>query len=129
MKQIDRITDRATCTEAYHQVMAAVEAFQRVSVNSPRVLQEVVAHIYGRFDSCAYHVYSAGNTRIIKKKVDDLTIASSDLFFQWSSLELLVKSKGLTVGAANEVIMKLRPAYDSINKWLNSCIKQLDEID
>ena len=117
------ITDKTQFTDAYHLTMTAIERFSTLSVNIPKIMHEVVRHIYGRFDDAAYHLHRAANTYDQKEKLEHLEEAQANLFFQYSSLELLVKTRSVTVGAATEVIVALRNAHDSTAKWLTSVRK------
>lgn len=122
-KDLNKIDEKFQETEVYHQIMSSVDAFGRISGNIPRNMCEITQHIYGRFDNAAEKVSKAANTHKTDKKIEYLEEASADLFFQYNSLETLVKAKGITVGAANEVIKNIKPAYNGTKKWLNSTIK------
>lgn len=112
-------------TEVYHLLQMTVESFVRVSVNCPKVVLQVIQNIYGRFDNALYWIMKASNTTLIREKIEYLEKAKSDVFFQFGSLELLVKAHALTVGQSNEVLMRLKEAYEQLSKWYNSCVKQI----
>lgn len=120
-----KIKESAQFTEVYHLIQTTVECFMRVSVNCPKTVLKVVQNIYGRFDDALYWVFKASNTKVISEKVEFLQTAKNSVFFQFNSIELLVKSHSLTVGQANEVLTRLKDAYDQLSKWYNSCVKQM----
>lgn len=102
-----------------------VESFVRVSINCPKTVLQVIQNIYGRFDNALYWVLKAANTTLVLEKVEYLEKAKPEVFFQFGSLELLVKAHALTVGQSNEVLMRLKEAYEQLSKWYNSCVKQI----
>lgn len=120
---MEKITDKAQLTEAYHCVQNALECFGRLSPNINKNLCEIVQHIYGRLDNCAYKLMIAGNTFDNEVKIENLRNAKEEVLFLFGSIEALVKTRGLTVGAANEVILTLRKAHESIGKWLSAMLK------
>lgn len=109
--------------DAYHYNLNAIEAFARLSPNIPSVFLKVVRNIYGRFDTASYNIFDAANTYDNETKVKDLNKAKNCLFYQFASLELIVKGRGLTIGAANEVLIEIKRAYESVNKWLGYLTK------
>lgn len=109
--------------DAYHYTLNAVESFARLSPNIPSVFLKIVRNIYGRFDVAAYSIFDAANTYDNDKKIEDLNKAKNCLFYQFASLELIVKGRGLTIGAANEVLIDIKHAYENVNKWLSYLMK------
>lgn len=118
-EELHKINEKAQYVEVYHTIMVSAEAFSLISPNVPKSFCEVIQHIHGRFDSALYYVYRASNTIDISVKLDCVNNAINDLFFQYTSLEYLVKTKAITVGAANQVIDNLHDSYEQCKKWLN----------
>lgn len=120
-----KITDSSQFTEVYHLIQSTVECFMRVSVNCPKAVLQVVQNTYGRFDDSLFWVFKASNTMDMTEKVEFLQNAKSSVFFQFNSIEMLVKSHSLTIGQANEVLTLLKNSYEQLSKWFNSCVKQM----
>ena len=122
--ELHKITDKQCNVEVYHAIMHAAEAFSLLQFNIPKLHIEVAQHIHGRFDDAAFHCFIAANTKDIQEKLKHISIAKQDIFYQYSSLEYLVKVKGLTIGGANTVIDLLSEANDQLGKWQNFVNKQ-----
>lgn len=131
-KQLHSISDKAEYTEVYHHIMKVASEFSRISGNTPRNLIEVTQHIHGRFDEAAYHAFRASNTFDIDRKISEINLARECIFFQYSSLEYLVKTRASSIGAANKVIDELTEIYNQLGKWyrkeLSMKAKQEQEI-
>lgn len=125
MKQkLKVITEKAQYTDVYHLIMKAASQFAQISANVPRNLIEVTQHIHGRFDEAAYHAFRASNTFDIERKRLEINLCRECIFFQFNSLEYLVKTKAASVGAVNIVIETLSEIYTQLNKWRNSLIQK-----
>lgn len=120
---IRKIDDKARFERVYHAIGRCAETFYLFAPNIPRALNQVVQNIYGRYDDAMYHVFKASNTYEMYVKVSELEKAHECLFFQQSSLEMLVKSHGCTIGQANSVIDETRKAYEQTSRWLNATLK------
>lgn len=122
MQKVNQVDDKTKLTQVHHEICDAVSAFSRLSARVPKVSIEIVQHIYGRFDDALYHIYEAERTHDKSEKETNLHFAKDCLFFQYTSLEMLVANRSITVGQANEVIVLLKRAYISTSKWLNSVV-------
>lgn len=120
MEKLKPITEKTQFTDAYHYTQSAIDAFSDVSPNIPKVMLVIVQNIYGRFDEAAHGLYVAANSYDTDEKIKYLEIAQRELFYQFSSIESIVRGKGLTVGAANEVLDKIHIAHENTARWLNS---------
>jgi len=118
-KTLHKIDDKMQLTEVYHLIMKASMEYAKLSPNIPKALLEVQQHIHGRFDSAAYYAQKAANTRVKEEKLQYLHMAIDDIFYQYNSIEYLVKTKSLTVGAANNIIDLLSDCHSQLKKWLN----------
>lgn len=119
-EKLKEIREHTQFTDAYHYTMNAIDAFSRFSPNIPNVMLRITQNIYGRFDNAAHELYVAANTKDINKKLECLERAQQELFFQFSSLETIVKGKGMTIGSANEVLGQIYIAHENTVRWLNS---------
>lgn len=122
MEKINQVDEKTALTNAHHKVCEAIQCFSRMSTRIPKVSLEIVQHIYGRFDDALFCIYDAENTYDAEQKAKDLHQAKDDLFFQFTSLEVLVHNHSITVGQANEVIKLLREAHTDVAKWLKSVV-------
>lgn len=118
------ITEDTKFTDAYHFTQSAIDAFSNVCPRIPSVMKKISQNIYGRFDEAAYNLYAASNEDNIEKKIEYLETAQQNLFFQYSSIESIVRGKGLTIGAANEVLRVIKIAHENTVKWLRYEKKQ-----
>ena len=123
MSQLNNIDDKARYENAYYAIGKCAEQFYLFAPNIPQNLCKIVQNIHGRFDEALYYVFAVCNSYDIKEKIACLEKAHDCLFFQQSSLYLLVKSHGISVGQANNVIVCIRDAYTQVNKWKNSLVK------
>lgn len=117
--------DGTKFTEAYHLTQSAVDAFGRVCPNIPKVMLEVVQGIYGRYDVAAYNLFLASNESDLETKLECLQKAQLCLFFQFSSIETIVRGKGLSIGAANEVLLITKDAHADVKKWIADTQKRM----
>jgi len=122
--KLEKISDSMQFVECYHCIMMSGEAFSRLSVNIPKALLPVVQNIHQRYDNAAYHAFKASNSNDIDEKMKDIREAKNDIFFQYNSFEYLVKTKGITIGAANDCLLKLKDCYEQLDKWYKYLIKQ-----
>lgn len=125
MSQLHNIEDKARYENAFFAIGRCAETFYLFAPNIPKNLCEITQHIHGRFDEALYYVFRASNSYDIEEKIFCLEKAHESLFFQQTSLYLLVKSHGATIGQANTVIDCIKGAYDQINKWKNALIKTM----
>jgi len=114
--QLHKIDEKSQFVEVYHALSAAAEAYGLLSGNIPRVLLEVNQHIHGQFDRGLYYIFKASTNKEYEDKIKNLERAAEEIYYQYTSLEYLVKQKALTVGAANTVIDNLTTAYQQLNK-------------
>lgn len=122
-KKIGKIDDKAVTVELYHTISKAAEEFYRMSVNIPKALLEVQQHMHGRLENALYHVYRAGNAYDAEEKLKSLSEAKTELFFEYSSIEYLVKTHAISIGAANILLATLSDAYKQASKWYNAVLK------
>ena len=120
MKDID---EKTRYEDAFFAIGRCAEEFFLFSCNIPQNLTKIVQNIYGRFDDAAYYVFDASNTFDIERKIAALNKAHEALFFQQSSLYLLIKSHGVTVGQANNVIDCIKEAYTQVNRGKEKAMK------
>ena len=118
------IDDNAIHTELHHTICRAAEEFYRLSINIPKALFEVIQHIHGRFDSALYNVYKAANSLDKETKIKSIRLAKQDIFFQYTSLEYLIKTHAITVGGANNVLLVRKDAYSQTCKWYSHVLKR-----
>lgn len=122
-KNLHKISDKAQYTEVYHLIMKSAEEYSRLSMNVPRSLIEVSQHIHGHFDEAAYFAYRAMNIFEPKEKLLNINKSKDCIFFQYSSIEYLVKTKAITVGSANLLIDTLGLTFNQLCKWYNAILK------
>ena len=60
----------------------------------------------------------------IKTKIKSISLAKQDIFFQYTSLEYLVKTHAITIGGANNVLLVLKDAYSQTCKWYSHVLKR-----
>ena len=104
--------------------MAASEAYNRTACNMPKSLLKVNQDIHGDLCMSAKQVFIASNKERHEVKAQCLIVAQELLFNIYSSIEYCVKAKGMTIGQANEIILKLKEAHEEVKKWLNYELKQ-----
>jgi len=126
-EDLHKIDEKAQYVEVYHTISVSAEAFSLISPNIPKNFTEIIQHIHGRYDSALFHVFKASNSLNVKLKLNEINFASDDLFFQFTSLEYLVKTRAISVGAANQVIDTLHDSYEQLKKWQNYLRKTLQE--
>lgn len=122
MEKLGQVEERITLTEVHHEICTAIDRFYEVSIRIPKASLEIVQHIYGRFDDALYSIYEAESTHDADEKARYLHRAKDDLYYQFTSLETLVKNHSITVGQGNEVIEALKIAHKDTSKWLTSII-------
>lgn len=122
MKTLHKIDDKARFENAFHAVKKCLEQFHYLAPNIPRAMNEIVQHIYGRYDNALYHIFKVSNTYDYETKLKSLHEAHECLFFQQSSFESLISGHGCTVGQANLVIDSTKEAYTQLDKWYNALI-------
>lgn len=125
MVKLNPIKESTRYTDAYDCTKRAIEEFSRISPHIPDVMKKITQNIYGRFDTAAYSLYRAANSPDINEKIEFLTLAQQELFFQLSSFETIVCGRGLTVGAANLVLDRIKEAHENTARWLNSLKQQM----
>lgn len=127
MPQLHNIEEKARYENAFFAIGRCAETFYLFAPIIPRNLCQIVQNIHGRFDEALYYVFRASNSYDIEEKIECLVKAHDCLFFQQTSLYLLVKSHGATVGQANTVIDCIKEAYEQINKWKNALARTLKQ--
>lgn len=123
MSRLHNIDDKSRYENAFFAIGRCAETFYLFAPNIPKNLCQIVQNIHGRFDEALYQIFKASNSYVIEEKIDCLEKAHDCLFFQQTSLYLLVKSHGVTIGQANTVIDCIKDSYDQINRWKNSLVK------
>lgn len=121
--EIKSIDEKMRFEDAYYAIGRCAEELYLISPNIPRVLNQIVSNLYGRFDDALHHVFLASNTLNLESKVVHLEEAHKCLFFQQSSLYHLVKAHGITIGQCNNVVDAIKEAYGQINRWKNTILK------
>ena len=123
MPQLKNIDDKARYENAFFAIGRCAETFYLFAPSIPKNLCQIVQNIHGRFDEALYYAFKASNSFDLQEKIFCLEQAHECLFFQQTSLYLLVKSHGVSIGQANTVIDYIKGAYDQINRWKNALIK------
>ena len=122
-QDIKPISDKAQYTDVYHTIMKAGEAWYRISGNIPKALLEVTRHIHGSINMAAYHAFKAMNGFDAEKKLLDIGLSQQEVFFLFSSLEYLCKTRAISPGAASTVTEVLHNAHEQLGKWYKSVQK------
>lgn len=105
--------------------MDIAEEYMRVSVNIPKALLEVQQHIHGSIDKAAYCTYKAEKEIDKQTKIQYINQAMDEIFFLFSRIDYLVKTKGITIGQANLLLDKMKLYHDELKKWFNYLKKEL----
>lgn len=121
-EKLRKVSDKAQFVETYHLLMKAANTYSFISANIPNALLEVSQRIHGRFDDAAFNVFKASNTFDNSCKLMCINTAKDDVFYQFNSLEYLVKTRAITTKAANTVLDVLAEAHTQLTKWYNYLI-------
>lgn len=117
---LEKLTESQKSTEVYHQIGKCATIFSRLSSGMPKQLLLVVQKVHSSLDDALEYVFRSGNEYPKEEKLKHLHLAQDSLFYQFNRIEYLVKSKGITIGQANEFLVELREAHTQVLKWINS---------
>lgn len=120
MEKLINLTDKEVYTHVYHLVLEAAEFFSRLSPNIPKALIRVTQSIHGDLNAIAIELGEASKKVSAEEKLKHLDIAIDGLFNLHAEFEYLVRTKALTVKGANEVLIRIKQAYEESKKWKNS---------
>lgn len=125
--QLHKIDEKARFENAYHAIAKSGEQFSLITPNIPRFLDGVVRDIHASYNRALGFVFQASNSEVPEEKIACLSKAHDLLFFQQSSLEYLVKTHGISIGQANNVIDCTAAAYAQCARWKRFIIKEMSK--
>lgn len=128
LKQIHRFPNEKE-VKLSHEINNAVNAFMVLSPNIPKAHLAEIQEMHENLFKLDYCVYMAGNKQKdkLKEKLEYLTEAITHLLYCYRLLMYFVKTRCLSVGAANTVIDSLYESKDQIEKWIGYLEKKIDE--
>ena len=119
------IDNNTAFTEVYHKIMSIGEDYSLLSPNIPKPLLLINQEIHYKINQALNNAYLAANKPLGSQ--DKLQLISNSkiiIFSLYSDIEYLVKTKALTIGAANIILDKLYEAHTQLSKWYTYALKE-----
>jgi len=124
MSSLKKLDNKHEFVEVYHVILKSVDAFQILSPNLPKQFLKLVQEIYASFYRSECLIRRASDSYIIEDKIRDLIQAKNEIFDIYTSIEIIVRGKGFSIGAANTIIDIMYDVVEQLNKWINSLNKK-----